>query len=194
MLASVKPLLSLALALLALPSAKDVAARYANAVVVVERALPSGQTQKSQGFFLSSNGVLCTVLPGARVGDAVVVDDDEGSDDNGVVSAVDEDGLALVDVKGVVDAAALGVSRSGKASTWMVGLSREKGAVQGVVGGVEEDRGDRWRLLLPLPRGAPVVDDNNDVVAVAVRGLGGGQIEALTVSRLKALVARLPKS
>lgn len=182
------------LAVVAMPSAKDVASRYAAAVVVVERALPSGQTQKSQGFFVSSNGVLVTVLPGARVGDVVSVDDDEGSDDKGVVSAVDEDGLALVDVKGAVDVAALGVSRSGKPSAWMVGLSRDHGAVQGALGGLEEDRGARWRLLLPLPRGAPVLDDNNEVVAVAVRGLGGGQLDALPIARVKALVARLPKS
>ena len=186
--------LVLALLLVAMPSAKDVATRYAAAVVVVERSLASGAVQKSQGFFVSSSGVLVTVLPGAKVGDVVSVDDDEGSDDTGVVSAVDEDGLALVDVKGVVDVAALGVSRSGKPSTWMIGLSRDHGAVQGALGGLEEDRGARWRLLLPRPRGAPVLDDNNEVVAVAVKGLGGGQLEAVTVARVKALVARLPKS
>lgn len=186
--------LLLACLLVSMPSARDVAARYAAAVVVVERALPSGTVQKSQGFYVASSGVLVTVLPGAKVGDAVSVDDDEGDDDGGVISAVDDDGLALVDVKGKVDVAALGVSRSGKPSTWMVGLSREKGAVQGALGGLEEDRGGRWRLLLPLPRGAPVLDDNNDVVAVAVRGLGGGQLEAVSVARVKALVARLPKS
>lgn len=186
-------MLLLALALLALPSAKDIAARYADAVVIVERALPAGNLQQSQGFFLTSSGVLCTVLPGANVGDAVSIDDDDGDDDRGVVTAIDDDGLALVEVDVVADVAALGVSGSGEPSTWMVGLTRERGAVQGAVGGLTEKSGDRWRLLLPLARGAPVLDDKNLVVAVAVRGRGGGQTDALPVARLKALVARLPK-
>lgn len=178
------------------PAAKTVATRYAAAVAVVERAAAGTTTQKSQGFFISSNGLLCTVLPGAKAGDEVSIDNDEVR--RGVVSVVDEDGLALVDVAGAVDVDALGVSISEKPSTWMVGLSRVKAgngtAVQGAVGGLEGDTHGRWRLLLPLPRGAPVLDDKNQVVAIAVVSRGGGFIDALPIQRLKALVARLPKS
>lgn len=192
------------LALAAMPAPQSVAARYAAAVVVVERATPAG-TQKSQGFFLSASGVLCTVLPGARPGDAVVVrgepDDAAGGTAGdeaaaGVVSVVDDEGLALVQVSVEVHRvhAALGVSSSEQPSTWLVGLSRDKGGVQGALGGVERRGADRWSLLLPLPRGAPILDDDNAVVAIALTSRGGGQIEALPVWRLKALAARLPKS
>jgi len=173
-----------------LPAAQAIAARYDRAVVVVERPQSSGAVQKSQGFFISSTGLLCTILPGARVGDVVVIDNDEIR--GGAVVVVDEDGLALVAVNGATDVAALGVSAGGKPSLWMVGLSRSDAGVQGALGGLEGESGGRWRLLLPLPRGAPILDDKNDVVAIAVVGRGGGLLEALPVKRLKALVARLP--
>lgn len=175
-----------------LPAAQAIAARYEPAVVVVERPQASGSVQKSQGFFISSTGLLCTILPGARVGDVVVVDNDDIR--GGVVVVIDEDGLALVAVNEAIDVAALGVSAGEKPSPWMVGLSRSDAGVQGALGGLESESAGRWRLLLPLPRGAPILDEKNDVVAIALVGRGGGLLEALPVRRLKALVARLPKA
>ncbi len=189
-----------AVALAALPVPKEVAARYAAAVVVVERST-SGGLQKSQGFFVSSSGLLCTVLPGAKAGDVVMVRGDEAQ--RGAVAAVDDEGLALVQVQGTIDPArpwaALGVSVTEKPSTWMVGLWRDKDGVQGASGGVEHRLADksseeRWLLLLPAPRGAPIVDSDNAVVAIAMSSRGGGSIDALPVRRLKQLAARLPKS
>ena len=175
-----------------LPAAKAIATRYESAVAVVERPQSSGSVQQSQGFFVSSGGLLCTVLPGAAVGDVVVVDNDDIR--GGVVVVIDEDGLALIAVNEAEDVAALGVSAGEKPSLWMVGLSRSEAGVQGALGGLEGESGGRWRLLLPLPRGAPILDEKNDVVAIAMVGRGGGLLEALPVKRLKALVARLPKT
>ncbi|MDP2345057.1 MAG: hypothetical protein Q8O67_29200 [Deltaproteobacteria bacterium] len=184
-----------ALLAVGMPLPQEVARRYAGAVVVVERAVPDRAPQKSHGFFVSSAGLLCSLLPGAREGDAVIVHADKAED--GVVVVVDGDGLALVQVKGVVDVAALGVSAKETPTRWLVGLARADGGVQGMLGGLEAalpNQGDRWRVMLPLPRGAPILDEHNDVVAIAVKGLGGGLIEALPVRHLKALAAKLNKS
>jgi hypothetical protein len=70
-----------------------------------------------------------------------------------------------------------------------VGLVRDEGGVRGVAGEVVEERGDRWRLLLPVPRGAPILDERNDVVAVATASHGAGAIDAVPVARLRALAA-----
>ena len=175
-----------------LPAAKAIASRYESAVAVVERPQSSGAVQRSQGFFISSAGLLCTILPGAAVGNVVVVDNDDIR--GGVVVVIDDDGLALIAVNDATDVAALGVSAGEKPSLWMVGLSRSESGVHGALGGLEGESGGRWKLLLPLPRGAPILDDKNDVVAIAVVGRGGGLLDALPVRRLKALVARLPKT
>jgi hypothetical protein len=180
-----------------MPLPQEVARRYGAAVVVVERPGGDRPPQRSQGFFVSSTGLLCSLLPGAREGDAVIVHSETPRGDQpeaGVVVVVDVDGLALVQVKDVVDVAALGVSTKETPTRWLVGLAREGAGVQGMLGGLEgvpPDRGDRWRVMLPLPRGAPILDEANDVVAIAVKGLGGGLVEALPVGKLKALAARL---
>ncbi len=173
-----------------MPQPQEVARRYAGAVVVVAVA-GADRPESSQGFFVSSTGLLCTLLPGAHVGDAVLVSADKV--EAGVVVVVDADGLALVQVKEAVDVAALGISSRQRPTRWLVGLARAEAGVQGMLGGVEHQAPDRWRVMLPLPRGAPILDDDNDVIAIAVRRLGGGLIDALPVQRLKALAARLPK-
>ena len=184
-----------------MPLPQEVARRYAAAVVVVELPLgTAGVAIKSQGFFVSSAGLLFTLLPGAHAGDAVSVSGEQ--DAAGVVVVVDGDGLALVQVKDVVDGAALGVSAQEQATQWLVGLARADAGVQGMLGGRETGddtpakagpNGERWRVLLPVPRGSPILDDKNEIVAVAVKGLGGGLIEALPARRLKVLAARIAK-
>jgi hypothetical protein len=169
------------------PPAQAVADRYGAAVVVV---VAGGR--RAHGFFVSSDGVLCTVLPGAAPGDAVVID---GSDAAGSVAVVDDDGLALVVVptaSGVVRAA-LGVATGDALSDrWLVGLARdEHGVVRGSLGDVVDKDAAHLRLLLPLPRGAPVLNGKHDVVAVAVVGHNAGVVQAVPASRVLALAARL---
>ena len=168
---------------LAIPAAQGVARRYAEAIVTVERS----SRASSQGFFVSSSGMLCTVLPGAAV-DEVVTVTGEGGSLPAVVVAIDADGLALVNLRTppLSPLTALGVSGDGTLSRWLVGLSRGKQGVEAVVGGEEQGL-----LLVPVPRGAPVLNDRDDVVAVARKGLGGGRIEHIPVARVRALAHRL---
>jgi len=164
-----------------------VADRYGAAVVVVRHG-----ERRAHGFFVSSDGVLATVLPGARPGDRVTVGD---LDEAGAVAVVDDDGLALVRVPTAADTprAALAVANDdGAAGRWLVGLSRdERGGVEGTLGDVVERDDARWRVLLPLPRGAPVLNDRAVVVAVAARGHVAGVVEAVPSARLRQLAARL---
>jgi hypothetical protein len=170
--------------------AQATAERYGAAVVVVTIG-----ARRAHGFFVSSAGVLCTVLPGARAGDAVVVQTSGDGDAEGVVAVVDDDGLALVQV--ATDAgttrAALGVAGDASvAGRWLVGLSRdERGVVRGALGDVVDADAARLRLLLPLPRGAPVLNEKNEVVAVAVAGHEAGIVPALPAARIVALARRL---
>lgn len=186
-------ILAVLLSLAALPPANELARRYADAVVVVDHdddGPGPHAAQHSQGFFVSSSGLLCTVLPQARVGDAVVVVGAERW--RGVVVAVDVDeGLALVSVPLDPNApvAALGLSGDGARSRWLVGLMRDARGVSAVVGG-EEEHG----LLLPVPRGAPVFNANNVVVAVARRSKGGGAITVIGIDRLKVLATTWQQS
>jgi hypothetical protein len=168
----------------AIPAAKDVARRYAEAIVTVERA----PNAASQGFFVSSSGMVCTVIPGAVENDVVTVTGDDGIGVAALVVAVDVDGLALVAMQIVPSSplTALGVSGDGVFSRWLVGLSRGSKGVEAVVGG-EEPGG----LLLPVPRGAPILNEADDVVAVARKPLGGGRIDAIGVARVRALAQRL---
>ena len=168
----------------AIPAAKDVARRYADAIVTVERA----RNAASQGFFVSSSGMVCTVIPGAVENDLVTVTGDDGIGVAAIVVAVDVDGLALLAMQIVPSSplTALGVSGDGVFSRWLVGLSRGGKGVEAVVGG-EEPGG----LLLPVPRGAPILNEADDVVAVARKTLGGGRIDAIGVARVRALAQRL---
>jgi hypothetical protein len=175
----------------ALPSAVDVARRYADAVVRVARPCPTTTTActavSAQGFFVSSAGMLVSVLPGVVRGDVVEVTDG-GSTRRGRVDAVDDDGLALVQIEPAPDApvTALAVAERAGAGRWLIGLHRDDRGVQAVVGGEERDN----RLLVPVPRGAPVLDERLEVVAIARRSRGGGSIDALPVARLHALAKR----
>ena len=185
-------IIAVLLSLTSLPPANELARRYADAVVVVDHdddgPGPHG-VQHSQGFFVSSSGLLCTVLSQAAVGDAVVVVGAEKW--QGSVVAVDDEGLALVSVAldPTSPVAALGLSGDGARSRWLVGLMRDARGVSAVVGG-EEEHG----LLLPVPRGAPVFNEQNVVVAVARRSRGGGAITVIGIERLKALATTWQKS
>ena len=185
-------IVALLLSLTTLPPANELARRYADAVVVVDHdddgPGPHG-VQHSQGFFVSSSGLLCTVLPQAVVGDVVVVVG--AARWRGTVVAVDDEGLALVSVPldPTAPVAALGLSGDGARSRWLVGLMRDARGVSAVVGGEEENG-----LLLPVPRGAPVFNADNVVVAVARRSRGGGAIAVIDIDRLKALATTWQKS
>jgi hypothetical protein len=149
--------------------------------------------QRVQGFFVSSDGMLCTVLPQARVGDRVFVGDDADATP-GVVAMIADDGLALVTVPTSVDRprAALGVADDDAvAGRWLTGLAMdERGVVQGFLGDTIKRQPGRWQVLLPLPSGAPILDERAAVVAVAVGAHLGGVVDALPVALLRALAAR----
>jgi hypothetical protein len=170
--------------------AQAVADRYGAAIVVV-----AAGTRRAHGFFVSSDGILCTVLPGARPGDGVVLDRDETA---GTVAVVDDDGLALVVVPTPAGSvrAALGVAAvDGLTDRWLVGLARDdRGVVRGALGDLIDEHAARLRLLLPLPRGAPVLNRKNEVVAVAVTGHSAGVVQAVPSSRVRSLAGRLRTS
>lgn len=176
----------------ALPAAADVARRYADAVVMVERPCPPGGPSAlscepgSQGFFVSSTGLIATFLPGLREGALVSVRGDSDAE-GAIVVVVDPDGLAILRLQTAPTSpvTALAVSPTGKKGRWLIGLSREARGVQAVVGG-EEPQG----LLVPVPRGAPILNEDHEVVAVCRRGRGGGLIDAVPVARLQALARR----
>lgn len=177
----------------AVPAAVDVARRYGDAVVVVTRPCPAPAAagcvgEHSQGFFVSSDGLLATVLPGVKRDDVVDVGD-AAAGRQGRVVASDDDGLALVQLQPAPDApmTALAVAEdAGAPRRWLIGLQRDHRGVQAVVGG--EERGTT--LLVPVPRGAPVLDEALQVVAIARRGRGGGSIDVVPVGRLRTLATR----
>jgi len=184
---------SLASSARALPAAQAVARRYAEAIVTVARADAKGE---SQGFFVSSSGVACTVLVGASVGDAVTITGEQGAQ-AGAVVVVDPDGLALVALSAqpATPITALDVARVARAGAdaWLVGLAREKAGVAGVVGGRDGD----GIALVPVPRGAPLLSTESgvdSVVAVALRGKGGGRVQIVEAARVLALAKRLARA
>ncbi len=173
----------------ALPPAAVFATRYGDAVVEVafdvDGAGPK-KPQHSQGFFVSSSGLLCTVLDGAEVSSAVLVTGVGLG--TGTVVAVDRTGLALVQTTTTEPVTALGVSRDGAHSRWLIGLSRGPKGTQAVLGG---DDDAPHTLLLPLPRGAPVLNDAGEVVAVVRYQKGGGRSVVVDVAVMTTLAASL---
>jgi hypothetical protein len=175
----------------AAPSAVDVARRYADAIVRVVRpcskTAPTCTPIVAQGFFVSSTGMLASVLPGVVRGDLVEVDDGVATR-RARVDAVDADGLALLQLEPGPDTpvTALAVASRMAGGPWLIGLHRNERGVQAVVGGAERDA----RVLLPVPRGAPILDERLQVVAIARRSRGGGSTDTLPVDRLQALASR----
>jgi hypothetical protein len=101
----------------ALPPAAVFATRYGDAVVEVTfdvDGVGPKKPQRSQGFFVSSSGLLCTVLDGANAGDVVEVQAELGHI-AGMVVAADRSGLVLVQASltSTTPVSALGVSRDG---------------------------------------------------------------------------------
>ncbi len=173
----------------ALPPAATFATRYGDAVVEVAFDVDGPgpkKPQHSQGFFVSSSGLLCTVLDGADVGSAVLVTGVGLG--TGTVVAVDRTGLALVQTTTTEPVTALGVSRDGAHSRWLIGLSRGPKGTQAVLGG---DDDAPHTLLLPLPRGAPVLNDAGEVVAVVRYQKGGGRSVVVDVAVMTTLAASL---
>lgn len=176
----------------ALPPAAEFATRYGDAVVEVafdvDGAGPKKQ-QRSQGFFVSSSGLLCTVLDGAHVGSAVLV---TGAGlGTGTVVAVDRTGLALVQTTTTEPVTALGVSRDGAHSRWLIGLVRGPRGTSAVLGG---DDDAPHTLMLPVPRGAPVLNDAGEVVAVVRFQKGGGRSVVVDVAVMTTLATTLPRT
>ncbi len=157
-----------------------VARRYAEGIVMVRR----GASQSAQGFLVSSSGLVCSVLPGVKVHDVVAVSADETLG-NAAVVAADADGLCLAQLTPAPSSplTALGISADGKRSRWLVGLSRGADGVSATVGGGE----DGGVLLVPVPRGAPILNSADDVVAVVVRRRGGGSVDVISAARVKKL-------
>ncbi len=167
-----------------LPPAQAIAARYSEAVVSV--AVVDSKVA-SQGFFASSSGLTCTVLPGVKVGARVVVQGDSTAY-HGMVVIADDDGLALVALDEALanPITALGVRATAPVG-WLVGLQRDaQRGVEAVVGG-EETSPDV--LLVPVARGAPILRDDT-VVAIARKSLGGGRVTIIPASRIQALAKR----
>ena len=185
------PVLSLLLVLATssrgLPPSHDLARRYGDAVVTVDDT--SDAAVASQGFFVSSSGLLCTVLTAPVVGDSVEV---VGSQRwRGTVVAVAADGLVLVAValEAVAPVAAIGLSVDGRHGLWMVGLQRDVRGVSAVVGS-DEPGG----VLLPVARGAPVLNEGGHVVAIARGSKGGGTITVIEVAALRTLATQYASS
>lgn len=178
----------------ALPPAAVFATRYGDAVVEVSFDVDGAgpkKPQHSQGFYVSSSGLLCTVLDGVDVGDLVDVHADAAST-TATVMAVDRRGLVLLQTTtstSAVPVTALGVSRDGVHSRWLIGLVRGPKGTSAVLGG---DDDAPHTLMLPVPRGAPVLNDAGDVVAVVRFQKNGGRSVVLDVAVLTALVQTLP--
>ena len=174
----------------ALPAAKEVAERYADAVVEVRVADGTRKPRASQGFYVSSSGILCAVLRGIPVGTAVEISPGSASPRRGVVVAVNDNGLALVqaDLGAHTIVTALGLQPEGPSTTshahatWRLGLVRDSRGVQAVVGAA-----DHHGTLVPVDVGAPILDQSLAVVAVAIRRRGGGRIDTVDVAPLRAL-------
>lgn len=184
--------LSLALALAPPLSVEAAAARYGPALAT----LHYGEAQQSVAFFVSSAGMAATALP-ADVA-AVVVEGAGGERRPGRVVARDADGVALVQIeRTAADAAplpALAVAAEDRVfapQVWLLGLGVVEGRVEPALGGLRrvDDRG-RWRLDLPLERGAPVVHDGQ-VVAVVVARDGRTASVAVAAGRLRALAGQV---
>jgi hypothetical protein len=173
----------------------SVIARYGAAVVSIV-----WKNERSQGFFVSSEGVLCTVLPGAHMGDDVLVQlsDADAQQSTGKIAIIDDDGLALVVVATPTGGprTALGVNGAPRrGGQWVLGLVRDAGpVVRAVFGDVIHDKTTRWQLLLPVPRGTAVLDARNEVMAIATEARGAGVVHALPAARIVALAARLRAS
>lgn len=181
----------------ALPPAAVFATRYGDAVVEVAFDVDGPgpkKVQRSQGFFVSSSGLLCTVLDGADVGDVVEVYA-EGGSITGAVVADDRSGLVLVQASltsttpVTAPVSALGVSRDGVHSRWLIGLSRGPKGTSAVLGG---DDDTPHTLMLPVPRGAPVLNDAGEVVGVVRYQKNGGRSVVLDVAVMTTLAQTLP--
>jgi hypothetical protein len=166
---------------MALPPAASVARRYAEGVLHLE--LQGPVAKKAQGFFVSSSGLLCTVMTRIKVGDRLAVSGDAFVGHADVVAA-DADGLALAQLTPApaTPVTALGMSPDGTRSRWLVGLMRSDKGVSAVVGG-EEAVG----MMVPVPQGAPILNDRDDVVAVVSRRRGGGTVDVIASARVLAL-------
>ena len=142
-----------------------------------------GRAQPAHGFFVSSSGMLCTVMPRLDVGHRLEVSADAFVG-HAVVVAADSDGLALAELTPAPPApmTALGLSPAGTGSRWLVGLMRSAKGVSAVVGAAEA-----VGVMVPVPVGAPILNDADDVVAVASRRRGGGIVDVIPAARVIAL-------
>lgn len=176
------------------PSVEDAAQRFGPAMLTVRH----GQDEASVGFFVSSSGTLATALPAGVT--EVVVELSSGARRPGRVLARDESGVALVALqRTAADTAllpALAVSDEDRViapQVWLLSVGVVEGRVEPSLGGLRRvDERGRWRLDLPVERGAPVLLDGR-VVAVVVARDGRTASVAAPAGRLRALASRLPR-
>lgn len=191
-----------------LPQLSQLARRHEDAIV---RLLSHDGRVLSSGFFIATVGYVVAALPGARVGDGVVVELATGARRRGAVARVQPRGpLAIVAVSAADDdemfatlplplplprgasdkAAKRRASERAPPQGWLVALCHDdKGRVMPAAGGLREVAEDgAWLLDLPCGRGAPVLSGDRVVgVTVMARGVtastGVGIEQVLALSR-----------
>lgn len=181
------------------PSVEAAAARFGPALVTVRWAVD----QSSTGFLVSSTGTLATTLPEGI--EEVVVELAGGDRRPGRLLTRDAEGVALVSLTlGDAPTAlpstmllpALAVASEDRVlapQVWLLGVAVVEGRVEPSLGGLRrvDDRG-RWRLDLPLDRGAPVLFEDR-VVAIVLARDGRTASIAVPSSHLRALAARVAR-
>lgn len=191
----------------ALPPVGALAHNLGPAVVWLESESPRADRPRSVGFFVGTRGILAAVLPGATVGEGVRVRrhaavDPGGAALSGVVRAVGEHGLVLVEVPPLLDSVgypALGLvddkrARVPSTRSWLTGLCHHGDEVVGSIGGFDDlDGHGGWHLSLPCAPGAPVLLED-EVVAIVVQNRGGGIALALPAAEIRALARTLTQA
>lgn len=181
-----------------LPRLSQLAARHQDAIV---RVLAADGRVLSSGFFVASVGYVVAAVPGARVGDGVVVELATGARRRGVVARAEARGpLVIVAVAAASDDELFATlpfgsererargAEGGLPAGWLVALCHDDdGRVMPAAGGLRErDASGQWLLDLPCGRGAAVLSGER-VVAVTVRARGVTASTGVGVERVLAL-------
>ncbi len=176
-----------------LPRLADLAARHQDAIV---RLLSHDGRVLSSGFFVATVGYVVAALPGAHVGDGVVVELASGARRRGAVARTEPGGsLVIVAVSAANEDEvfqALPLSRAAakerKPEGWLVALCHDaEGRVMPAAGGLREIAADgSWLLDLPCGRGAAVLSGDR-VVGVTVRARGVTASTGVAIERVLAL-------
>lgn len=181
-----------------LPRLSQLAARHQDAIA---RVLALDGEVLSSGFFVASVGYLVAAVPGARVGDGVVIELSTGARRRGAIARVEREGaLVIVAVSAASDDELFATlpfgsegerartAASGLPAGWLVALCHDdEGRVMPAAGGRRErDESGQWLLDLPCGRGAAVLAGDR-VVGVTVRARGVTASTGVGVERVVAL-------